>query len=112
MQTPQLIPYLLQNKDAREIYYKLLSLPLLPAVDIIPQFRVSKVLALARHKTVFADFIKYYENQWIKRVCYLSHFRNIVFFIFMQLQNLLSVHFRKDPKKYQFSTSGREQQLL
>lgn len=68
MQTPQLVPYLLQNKNAREIYYKLLSLPLLPAKDIVPQFRKLKVLALANNRAIFVDFIKYYENQWIKRV--------------------------------------------
>lgn len=68
MQTPQLIPYLLQNQSAREIYYKLLSLPLLPPIEIATQFKKLKVLALANHKKVFADFIKYYENQWIKKV--------------------------------------------
>lgn len=68
MQTPQLIPYLLQNKDAREVYYKLLSLPLLPAKDIVRIFRELKVLALAYNRELFADFIKYYEGQWIKKV--------------------------------------------
>lgn len=68
MQTPQLIPFLLQNKDAREIYYKLLSLPLLPPKDIVPMFRELKVLALANNRELFADFIKYYEGQWIKKV--------------------------------------------
>lgn len=68
MQTPQLIPYLLQHQSAREIYYKLLSLPLLPPSDILKQFKKLKVFSLANHKTVFADFIKYYENQWIKKV--------------------------------------------
>lgn len=72
MQTPQLIPYLLQNEKARAIYYKLLSLPLLPAKDIVPQFQKLKVLALANNKAVFKDFIKYYENQWIKKVCSIA----------------------------------------
>lgn len=68
MQTPQLIPYLLQNQNAREIYYKLLSLPLLQAKDIDPQFRKLKTLALANNRDTFLDFIQYFENQWIKRV--------------------------------------------
>lgn len=68
LQTPQLYPYLHQHKEARAIYYKLLSLPLLPAINIIPEFRRLKVLALANHRVVFADFIKYFENQWIRKV--------------------------------------------
>lgn len=68
MQTPQLIPYLYQNQEAREIYYKLQSLPLLPAKDIEYEFRKLKVLALADHRDVFTDFITYYENQWIIQV--------------------------------------------
>lgn len=68
MQTSQLYPYLHLHKDARAIYCKLLSLPLLPACDIRPQFIKLKILALAKHRTIFADFIKYYENQWIIKV--------------------------------------------
>lgn len=65
MQTPQLMPHLLKNEKAREIYYKLLSLPLLPANDIVPQFQRLKILALSNNRNVFKDFIKYYENQWM-----------------------------------------------
>lgn len=65
MQTPQLIPYLYTNKEAREIYYKLLSLPLLPPEYIADEFRKLKVLALANHRAYFAEFIQYFEKQWI-----------------------------------------------
>lgn len=68
MQTPQLYPYLYLHKDAREIYYKLLSLPLLHPRDIIPEFQKLKVIALAKHRAVFAEFIKYFERQWILKV--------------------------------------------
>lgn len=68
MQTPQLYPYLYSHKDAREIYYKLLSLPLLHPRDIIPEFQKLKVIALAKHRAVFAEFIKYFERQWILKV--------------------------------------------
>lgn len=68
MQTPQLIPYIRQNREAEEIYYKLLSLPLLPAHHIKNEFQRLKVIARARHRTVFADFLNYYEQQWIIKV--------------------------------------------
>lgn len=68
MQTPQLIPYIRQNREAEEIYYKLLSLPLLPACHIKAEFHRLKVIALAKHRVVFADFLTYYEKQWIIRV--------------------------------------------
>lgn len=68
MQTPQLIPYIRQNREAEELYYKLLSLPLLPACHIASQFRRLKVLALANHRAVFSDFLSYFESQWIVKV--------------------------------------------
>lgn len=69
-QTPQLQPYIRQNEEAKEIYYKLLSLPLLPPHSILEQFKILKVVALGtKHRAVFEPFIKYYENQWMKKVC-------------------------------------------
>lgn len=68
MQSPQLIPYLLRNKEAREIYVKLLSLPLLPWYDIDEEFKKLKIVALANHRNFYLDFINYYERQWIKKV--------------------------------------------
>lgn len=68
MKSPQLIPYLLRNKEAREIYVKLLSLPLLPWYDIDEEFKKLKIVALANHRNFYLDFINYYERQWIKKV--------------------------------------------
>lgn len=83
MQTPQLIPYLLQSEEARAIYYKLLSLPLLPAHSILDEFKKLKIIALANHRKYFADFINYYEKQWIKKVGYFfCHTFNKFFGIF------------------------------
>lgn len=65
MQNPQFYSYIRANKEAEEIYYKLLSLPLLPANLIIEQFQRLKVIALARHRVNFAALIAYYEYQWI-----------------------------------------------
>lgn len=69
MQSPQLIPHIRQNREAEEIYYKLLSLPLLPAHHIRDEFQRLKMLANTRHRSVFSDFLSYYEQQWIVRVC-------------------------------------------
>lgn len=88
MQTPKLYPFLYQNKEAREIYYQLLSLPLLPPEDILTEFNRLKVIALANHRPVFAEFIKYFESQWIikVRMLFISHifiasvFRSLAFF--------------------------------
>lgn len=86
MQSPQLIPYLLQCEEARAIYYKLLSLPLLPAHSIVDEFKKLKIIALANHRKYFADFINYYEKQWIKKVRYffchafINFFWNFFFF--------------------------------
>lgn len=68
MQTPQLIPYIRKNREAEEIYFKLLSLPLLPAHHIREEFQRLKVIARARHRAVFADFLSYYERQWMDQV--------------------------------------------
>lgn len=106
MQTPQLIPYLLQNTKAREIYYKLLSLPLLPPKDIIPQFQRLKVLALAKNKSVFADFIKYYEKQWIKKVCNIAY--GIKLFTCIIANSGFHVAFRKVLRTFQSSINGPE----
>lgn len=80
MQTPQLIPHLRRDRAAEEIYYKLLSLPLLPADKIIDEFKKLKTLARANNK-VFEEFISYYEKQWIKKVSFFNfpnYMKNII----------------------------------
>lgn len=68
MQTAQFYPYIRKNREAEMIYYKLLSLPLLPAHLILAEFSKLKVIARARHRAIFTDFLAYYENQWLKKV--------------------------------------------
>lgn len=63
MQTLQLIPNIRKYTEAAEIYYKLLSLPLLPPEHIMEQFQILKVLARANHRSIFADFLMYYGKQ-------------------------------------------------
>lgn len=92
MQRPQLVQHLLygDNFEAKSIYYKLLSLPLLPAKDIVNEFKKLKILALANHRKYFAYFIEYFERQWIKKVwnnCelfFLNHPFNAFFKLLLQ----------------------------
>lgn len=66
---PNLIKFIRSDAVAEAIYYKLLCLPLLPAQHIIPAFNMLKSAAYDLNKKLFAPFLKYYENQWLKRVC-------------------------------------------
>lgn len=61
------------NEDARKIYKKLLALPLLPATGIYNAFIVLKADALSVFGNIFAPFLKYYENQWLKKVYYIKY---------------------------------------
>lgn len=65
---PNLVKLIRSNPAAGNIYYKLQSLPLLPAKHIVPAFNMLKSEAYSLNKGLFARFFKYYENQWLKRV--------------------------------------------
>lgn len=56
------------NKEAREIYKKLLGLPLLPADRILDSFEKLAGIAIAKFPTAYGPFIRYYRNQWLKKV--------------------------------------------
>lgn len=58
------------NKDARELYKKILALPLLPADRIVDAFEKLAGIAMAKFPTEFRPFIIYYRNQWLQKVCY------------------------------------------
>lgn len=68
MQTTQFYPYIRTHEDAAAIYYKLMSLPLLPPNLIMEQFQKLKVLARSKHRSIFAEFLEYYEKQWMIKV--------------------------------------------
>lgn len=57
------------NKDAREIYKKILALPLLPADRIVDAFEKLAGIAMAKFPAEFRPFIIYYRNQWLQKVC-------------------------------------------
>lgn len=68
-----LINFIRSNDHAEKIYYQLMSLPLLPVEHIKPTFDKLKLAAFAVDRRKFAQFINYYERQWIEKVCFIQH---------------------------------------
>lgn len=56
------------NQLEREIYYKLMCLPLLPANMIENAFLVLKQKSESVEAVGFINFLNYFERQWIQRV--------------------------------------------
>lgn len=71
MKLPHLIHLLRSNETAKQIYYELLCLPLLPKEYIVEEFEKLKSRANDLNRRVFGAFIKYYENQWLIRVSFI-----------------------------------------
>lgn len=83
-QLEELIPLIKEGKG-KNIYHRLLCLPLLPADKIDAAFTELKQKALDLHSTGFIRFLNYYENQWLKRVSFLCNwFYFLVFFRFVK----------------------------
>lgn len=61
--------YIRSSKDAKDMYYKLLCLPLLPPKDIKLTFYVIKEhIVQFDVNGKYNDFLKYFERQWITTV--------------------------------------------
>lgn len=56
------------DKNARDAYYELLALPLLPANEIVAAFERIKHRVTAQNIAGFKKFLKYFHNQWLVRV--------------------------------------------
>lgn len=67
------------NLIEREIYYKLMCLPLLPPEMILTGFEILRKMAERVTFAPFHDFLKYYERQWIIRVCFFSIYFTFAF---------------------------------
>lgn len=67
-----LITLIQTNETARELYKKILALPLLPAPLIRDAFMILKGEILTRFSRAFREFLRYYERQWIEKVRFLS----------------------------------------
>lgn len=61
------------NRTAESIYYRLLSLPLLPVQHIIPAFNELWTEARAMGMPCMNKFLTYYRRQWILKVCLLFY---------------------------------------
>lgn len=63
-----LVNFIRTNIKAESIYYRLMSLPLLPSNFIMATFEQLKNEVLELKKKCFRNFFAYFENQWIKNV--------------------------------------------
>lgn len=68
-QIPMFIRSIQANENMKSIYYKLLSLPLLPAADIMACFHMLKAQAQQIDAKSSKQFLVYFEKQWLKKVC-------------------------------------------
>lgn len=76
--------HVIQNKPfERQLYYKFMSLPLLPADKIVNAFEMLKEKTLSAQDVgrIFKDFLRYFERQWIRKVCFLCLCFLFFFFI-------------------------------
>lgn len=60
------------NKQIRSLYFKFLCISLLPADKIEEAFLQLKLQCNATDMTFFADFLKYYERQWLRKVSHIE----------------------------------------
>lgn len=65
------IHFLRNHMSARDIYYKLMCLPLLPAEFIIPAFQTleKRAAPVIAESNAFSRFMAYFRSHWIERVC-------------------------------------------
>lgn len=83
------------NELERDIYYKLMCLPLLPENMIENAFKGLKQKSERIESLQFINFMKYFERQWITLVrisVYIQHFRvNDFMFLLLRKVQLTSV---------------------
>lgn len=65
-----IIEFIRKNDDAKRLYYMLLCLPLLPPVNIASEFNSIKQKFKELNPSIFDQFMAYFENQWLKKVCF------------------------------------------
>lgn len=71
-QTDGFVKFIKSNENAKSVYYRLLCLPLLPSEYIDNCFIELKHEADEINKQGFRSFMKYFKNQWIKKVMFIS----------------------------------------
>lgn len=78
-QTNGFVELVRSNKEAESIYYRLLSLPLLPVDHIIPAFNELNAEARKLKSAPMRQFLAYYRRQWILSVSSRFFFGNFPF---------------------------------
>lgn len=82
------------NQQQREIYYKLMCLPLLPEHMISDAFNALKIKSESIDADAFHNFLNYFERQWMQRVrilvfinsfIYSYHFQSFCFSFFLYI---------------------------
>lgn len=59
-----------RNDALSQAYHMIMALPLLPAAEIGKTFKMIKLQIEAHEqREVFAPFLRYFESQWLKKVC-------------------------------------------
>lgn len=104
------IDFIRNNLTARDIYYKLMCLPLLPAQYIVPAFETLEKRVAAEPVVVASDaystFMEYFRSHWIVLVCisicYLFHFGLLM---------ISSNRSRKDLRRFLFATCAHARQV-
>lgn len=81
-QTDGFVKFMRSNERAKSVYYRLLCLPLLPSEYIEKCFIELKNEADGINKLAFHSFMKYFKNQWIKKVIFISLQLQILLFLF------------------------------
>lgn len=92
-QLPGFERFLRGNEAAEKIYYKLQCLPLLSSQHILSAFEHLKREALAIDKSKFRSFLKYFEQQWIRKV--RVHVFIVYFYLFVRFycKHMFFFHF-------------------
>lgn len=102
------VPMVRGNMDERELYYKIMCLPLLPSSMIRASFDMLNEKGRSLGNDAFNKFLDYVERQWMERVCAINSFHFVflyfIFFICFFLCN------RRGRKTYLFLIRAYEQQ--
>lgn len=96
---PLLFELVRANAEARTLYRKFQCIPLLPPSYILGAFTKLADAAKTLNEKAFAPFLKYYNNQWIKKVwnCLIFvQFFQYKTFIFCFISNFLEKYFISD----------------
>lgn len=101
----QLLRIIAESKKARQIYRKMLSLPLLPKEQIRNGYLLIKQEARQNNVfTLFKSFFDYFDSFWLNLVRYWCHQEKLLFHFKKNQRNLLHSFFSE---RKRFNISGK-----